>query len=203
MLTKDDKSIMKAREEEFRQMQQKHHEELKQFNAERKAAAKEARQNRKLNHKVKEKPAKKAAISRTLLDVFPIRDYQNDYFITDDNQIIDIFQIRGKSYYNASDDDIDSIVDTLAVFFRMYRADFKIIGMNYPTNTKKRQAFLTYMLQRPELQRYENIINSKLARLQELEQSTTDREAFIMVFANNENHYDTLCSMLNRSGLHI
>ncbi|WP_283606923.1 hypothetical protein [Faecalispora anaeroviscerum] len=201
MMNKDDRKSLKEQEKIYKQKARERHEELKQLNAEQKKAAKQRRKEKKLE----KKPAKPKSIKikRMLLDVFPIRDSQYDYFLSENYQIIDIFQIRGKSYYNASVAEIEAMVDRLAYFFRRYKNDLKLIGMNYPTNTQNQQAFLTYKLQQPELQKYEAMLNEKIAILQYLEKNTTDREAFIMIFAKNENHYNELCDLLARSELYV
>jgi hypothetical protein len=93
------------------------------------------------------------------------------------------------------------MVEALSVFFRIYKADLKIISMNYPTNTRQQQAYLTYKLQQPGLEKYADMLNEKLVALQYLEKNTTDREAFIMVFARDENQYATLRRLISRSGL--
>lgn len=201
MLNKEDRQSLKEQEKEYKLKAKERHEELKKLKSEQK---KEAKMHQKEKRFEKKPPRpKKIKITRMLLDVFPIRDNQEHYFLTEDDQIIDVFQIRGKSYYNASDTEIDIMVDRLAYFYRLYKNDIKIIGMNYPTNTRNQQAFLTYKLQRPELQKYEAILNEKIATLQYLENSTTDREAFIMIFARDEKHYRVLCDLLDRSGLHV
>ncbi len=212
MMNKEERQLLKQQEDDFKKQAAARREELKQLAADRKSEAKQLKkEKRDKSIQIDYLPPKKAKqkqsqrIPKTVLDAFPIRDYdtQNNYFITDENQIIDIFQVRGKCLYNASDAEIESQIETLAYFYRRYKADIKFIGMNYPTNTKNQQAFLTYMQKRPELERYEDIINAKLESLQYLEQHTTDREAFIMIFAKNENHYSTLYDLLNRSGIHI
>lgn len=200
MLNKEDRQSLKEQEQEYKLKAKERHEELKKLKVDQRRADKQSRKEKRFEKKPPK--LKKIKITRTLLDVFPIRDYQ-DYFLTEDNQIIDIFQIRGKSYYNASDTEIEIMVDRLAYFYRLYKNDVKIIGMNYPTNTRNQQAFLTYKLQQPELQKYEAILNEKIATLQYLENSTTDREAFIMIFARDEKHYRVLCDLLDRSGLHV
>lgn len=213
MMTKEERQLLKQQEDDFKKQSAARREELKQLAADRKAEAKRLKKEKRHNKPAqnddlpikKVKPKQSQRIPKTVLDSFPIRDYdtQNNYFITDENQIIDIFQVRGKCLYNASDAEIESQIETLAYFYRRYKADIKFIGMNYPTNTKNQQAFLTYMQKRPELERYEDIINAKLESLQYLEQHTTDREAFIMIFAKNENHYSTIYDLLNRSGIRI
>lgn len=199
-MTKEEKQLLKAKEKEYKEKAKERRAELKALTAEQR---KEAKQNRLNKKAVDKKPTKKIRITGELLDVFPIRDYHNNFFLTDDNQIIDLFQIRGKSYFSATDEEIEAMVNTLASFYRLYKNDLKFIGMNYPTNTKNQQAFLTYKLEQPGLEKYQDIINEKIATLQYLENNTTDREAFIMIFAKNENHYDTLCNLLVRSGLLI
>ena len=195
MLTKEDRELLKARENEFKNQSRQRRAELKQLKKESRQAS---RQRRK-GEKTKKPP--KPKITRTLLDVFPIRDYRDPFFVTNDSQLIDIFQIRGKCYYNASDEEVEAMVEALSVFFRIYKADLKIISMNYPTNTRQQQAYLTYKLQQPGLEKYADMLNEKLVALQYLEKNTTDREAFIMVFARDENQYATLRRLISRSGL--
>lgn len=212
-MNKEERQLLKQQEDDFKKQSAARREELKQLAAERKAEAKKLKKEKRNNKPVQidELPLKKAKqkqsqhIPKTVLDSFPIRDYDshNDYFITDDNQIIDILQVRGKSLYNSSDSEIESQIEILAYFNRRYKTDIKFLGMNYPTNTKNQQAFLTYKQNQPELEKYEEIINAKLEMLQYLEQNTTDREAFIMIFAKNENHYSELYTLLKRSGFRV
>lgn len=182
MLSKEERDQLKAQEREFQQKAKEHREELKELNAEQKKAAKEQKADKgKLPHTPKK--ARKNVDQKKILSVFPIRDYRNDFFITVDDQIIDLFQIQGHAYYDTSDEEIENLVYGCDKFLQKYAADFKIISMNYPTNTKQQQKFLTFEMQRPELQQFEDMISEKLAALKNLEQSTTEREAFIMVFA--------------------
>ena len=200
-MTKEERQILKEQEKEFKQKAKERHEEIKQLTLEHKQEVKEAKINRP--KAAKKNQIKKAPITRTLLDVFPIRDYRNDPFVTEDGCLIDLFQIRGRSYYNASAEEVEGLVERLTYFFRMYKPDLKFVGMNYPTNTKNQQAFLTYKKQQPELAQYEDLINEKLATLQYLEENTTDREAFVFVFADSNAQYESLCGLLQRSDFHV
>mgnify|MGYP006875886814 CR=1 FL=1 len=146
------------------------------------------------------KPSQKpSSDTKKILSVFPIRDYQDGFFLTNENRIIDIFQVQGRSYFDASDDEIETMVYDFTKLLRKYSADLKFIGMNYPTNTRLQQAFLTEKLKQPALEKYEDILQEKLAALQTLEQTTTDREAFLMLFADNRDQYDTLCKLLSKA----
>ena len=194
MLTKEERQQLKEQEREYKKQAKQRREELKNQKVEEQRKKKEHKNFFKKDKNKKQKT--NSIIQKKTLAVFPIRDYENDYFITDDNQIIDIFEFQGRCYYDASDDEIDSLVYSITKFLRKYSADMKLISMNYPTNTKLQQSFLTNKLQQTELRKYEDIINQKLAVLQDLEKTTTDREAFIMIFANNENHYKNLAQLL-------
>lgn len=194
MLTKNERKELKLQAKEYKKQAQAHKKQFKMQKAEQK------RQKSQQSDKKNEAVHNNKSSVKNILSVFPIRDYQEGYFLTDDNRIIDLFQVRGRSYYDASDEEIEILVLNFEKMLRKYSADMKFIGMNYPTNTKLQQAFLSYKLKQPELEKYEDILNEKLSTLQALEQSTTDREAFVMVFANNKNHYDSLCNILSKSG---
>lgn len=192
MLDKEDRLKLKQQEREYQEKSKEHRAELKELNAEQKKAKREKKKNSKLVHQKKsEKPAQRPADQKKILFVFPIRDYidKEDYFVTDQNNIINLFQIQGRSYYDASEEEIDSLVYSNAKFLEKYSDDFKIIGMNYPTNTQQQQSFLSYMLKRPDLQQFKNILSEKLAALESLDETTTDRQAFLMAFAKDKGHY--------------
>ena len=145
------------------------------------------------------KPIRKSSSDiKKILSVFPVRDYQDGFFLSADDRIIDLFQIQGRSYYDSSDEEFNVMVDDFSKLLRKYSRDMKIFAMNYPTNTKMQQAFLSYKLKQPELEKYEDLIQEKLSALRDLEKTTTDREAFIMLFANNKSQYDSLCGILSK-----
>jgi hypothetical protein len=197
MLTREEKRQLKSQKREYRQAEKAHKAELKQQARQRKQELKNQKRLNSVRKSQNTSPHGRTQ-QKKVLSVFPIRRYLNGYFLTDDNQIIDLFQIQGRCYYDASEDEINNLVYNFARFLRMYPADFKFISMNYPTNTKLQQAFLTYKLQQPELEKFGDLIRDKLAILQELEKTTTDREAFLMIFAKNESHYEKLCRIIQQ-----
>lgn len=201
MLTKEEKQELNEREREYRQTAKEHKNEIKELKSERKKDRKAEKKNSKLNKETKNKNNKtlqKPADQKKILSVFPIRDYSDNggFFITSDNSIIDIFQIQGRSFFDASDDEIENMVFSNAKFLQKYSDDFKIVGMNYPTSTKHQQAFLSYQLKRPELEKYYDMISEKLSFLETIDRTTTDRQAFIFVFAKDKSHYAELMKVL-------
>lgn len=200
MLDKEDRMKLKEQEREYHQKAKERREELKKLNAEQKKARRDHKKNSKLARPTKKK-MQKPSDQKKILSVFPIRDYidSGDFFITDEHTIINLFQIQGRSYYDASEDDVEDLVLNNEKFLQKYADDFKLIGMNYPTNTKQQQKFLSYMLQRPDLEKYSDMLTEKLQTLKALEQNTTDRQAFLMIFANDKEHYGELLRLLRNN----
>lgn len=196
MLTREQRKEIKEQEKQYRKQARVQRKDRKKHDPESNAPKDNAGERTSENKRSKSSNAKTSSDMKTTLSVFPIRDYQEGVFITDDNKIIDLFQVQGHSYFDASDEEVETMVNDFTKLLRQYSADLKLFGMNYPTNTKLQQAFLTYKLKQPELEKYEDLLREKLEALQTLEQTTTDREAFIMLYANNKNQYDTLCKLL-------
>lgn len=199
MLSREEKLKLKEQEREYREKEKQHRDELKQLKAEQKQADKTHKRNSAALRKAKrKKPSAPPSDQNKILSVFPIRDYldEEDYFITYKSTIINLFQIQGRCFYDASDEEIESLVYSNAKFLQKYSDDFKIISMNYPTNTHQQQKFLSYMLNRPELQHFSDMLQKKLEALQALERDTTDRQAFMMVFAKDKGHYQELLRLL-------
>lgn len=194
MLTKEERKAIQEQERQYKKQEKEARKKRKRH------TSKTAHEKSENTH---QKPSRKnkqadSSIPKLTLSVFPIRDYQDGFFLTDDNRIIDLFQIQGRSYYDSSDDEVDALVSDYTKMLRRYSADMKLIGMNYPTNTKLQQAFLAYKLKQPELEQYEDLLTEKLETLRTLERTTTDREAFLMLFARDKNQYEILCHILEK-----
>lgn len=139
--------------------------------------------------------------ARTILTAFPVRDYREygqgeGYFLMENGTIMDLFQIKGKSYLNASDEETEAMVTANTYFYRRYSEDFKIIPMNYPANTRGQQQFLQDKIEKTPDGVSGEIIKAKLKKLQWLEQNTTCRQAFFVLFAESETQYETLRDLL-------
>lgn len=88
----------------------------------------------------------------------------------------------------ALDDEIESKIHELALFFRGYDADFKLISMNYPSNTSEQQNFLKRKLgNAAEVHR--QMLAEKLYTLSFLEEHCTDRETYFFLFTKDDTEY--------------
>lgn len=170
-------------------MDQKTFKELKRTIKEQKKEQKQAIKKQKQEQKQKKKNAANSQKPlKTILDCFPVRDYRDSFFILKDGTILDVFQIQGKSLLRASDDEIESKIHELTLFFRGYDADFKLISMNYPSNTSEQQNFLRKKLENAS-QIHRQMLEEKLYTLSFLEEHCTDRETYFFLFAKDDAEY--------------
>lgn len=162
--------------------------------------------NAKRAIKINAKSAKSPKIEniKTILDKFPIRDYQDDYFILDDGSIMNIFQIHGVSYLEASQEEIDGQIYRLAHYYRLQKDPIKILFLNYPSNTTRQQEYLKRKIEKARSEVYHNQLLNELNTLEFLEECRMDKEAFVFIFEENENSYQKQKDLLfTKSSLHI
>lgn len=142
---------------------------------------------------------KPVEFGKNIIEQIPIREYDEEgFFILADHRIMNIFEIQGQSFYNASEDEINNKVYRLREYYRMQQEDIKLIFMNYPTNTTRQQNFLESKLAYNENPYYKKWLEKELGILVNLEKYRTDRVAFILIFANNENAYNRQVELLKQ-----
>lgn len=197
-MTKEERKKLKESAKQISQKAKEEKNALKTEIAEKKKSEAEAAKKSKMRKK--QKPPK---IVKTTLDILPIRNIGPTGFLLEDKSILDIYQVVGKSYYNATDEDIASQVERLAYFFRVYKADLKLVAINYPTNTRAQQQYLDDRLSNPELERFYPLLMEKKNTLEYLEKHTTARELFLFIYAE-ENQYDAFKNLLlSKAALNI
>lgn len=172
-------------------MEQETLKELKEKIKQQKKKEKEESKKQRQDEKQKKKEGANTCnqkVTKTILDCFPIRNYKDSFFILQDEKILDIFQIQGKSLLRASDSEVEAKIHELMLFYRNYEADFKLVAMNYPSNTTEQQAFLQKKLKSvSELHR--KMLEEKLYTLSFLEEHCTDRETYFFLFAKDHAEY--------------
>ncbi len=178
---------MKELKEQMKQLKRQTKEdaflEKKAKKERRRSAAKKGAAGSDAKQTKSEKPTK------TILEAFPVRDFEDGVFLLKDRSILDFLQVVGKSFYRASDTEVENMVLEFSMFLRKFDGNLKLIALNYPTNTQRQQMFLQEKLQKPELAQYYHLLDAKTASLAYLEQNQTDREVYLMVFAKNQKQY--------------
>jgi hypothetical protein len=138
------------------------------------------------------------SFGKSMLEQIPIRYYEEDFFVLYDSTILNIFEVQGKSFYNASKEELETKVYRFAEYYRVQKEDIKFIFMNYPTNTTKQQGFLSKKLKENTNPHYTKWLQKELGILKDLESYRTDRVAFIFIFAKNENAYHRQVDLLKQ-----
>ena len=156
----------------------------------------------------KGKKQKTPTIDHTILEAFPVRSWKNisregkkGYFLLEDGSILDIFLVTGRSYLHASEEEFRRRVETDTFFYRQYRADFKIVSMNYPTMLTKQKEYLLRCAEKQPVGPIRETLLQKADTLDWLENNTTDRQIFFFLFAADEHQYKDLTNLISRSSM--
>ncbi len=128
---------------------------------------------------------------KDVLKVIPIRsyDYNNECYVCEDGKIKDIIKIQTKDIVSMSESDIEYDMSILTLFFRVYKDDFKIIGINVPTNCQSQIRYLHKMIDNCTDEFKRMILMEKLAEEEWIEKNRTEKEFEIMYFAKNIEEY--------------
>ncbi len=166
------------------------------------------RRKKKKTSRDSSKPPKPPAIDHTILEAFPVRSWKNTsreggkgYFLLEDGSILDIFLVTGRSYLHASDEEFRRRVEADTFFYRQYRADFKIVSMNYPTMLTKQKEYLLRCAEKQPFGPIRDTLLQKADTLDWLENNTTDRQIFFFLFAADEHQYRDLSRTISRSSM--
>lgn len=74
----------------------------------------------------------------------------------------------------------------LTYFFQAYQYPIKIVSLNFPVNTKQQQCFIQKKIEGCTNPLYERFLKQKLDELQFMEFIRTNREYFLLVYAETE-----------------
>ena len=71
----------------------------------------------------------------------------------------------------------------------MYAVDCKIIGINFPTDTKRQQQYYRHKIDSTENPFFKNILQTKYEELVDVNLYCTDREYYLMIFSESYEKY--------------
>ncbi len=83
---------------------------------------------------------------------------------------------------NASQDEIEYDMLTMAKFFKIFGDDCKLISLNFPTDTLPQQGYITHKLRQTQNVVFKRHLEQKLAELIYIEQHRTNREYYLFLF---------------------
>lgn len=168
---------------------------------EKKKRPKKLKENGK---KIKKK--KETDTEKTVAKIIPIKDIYNGAFVYKDNSLMDMYQVTCKDLIASSEDEVMNDIFNLQKFNKLYGDDYKILGINFATDTKSQQVFYQHLLSNPNTPtNLKEILVEKLNELIEIEKTRTDREYYIMIFGKDPENLNSnrgiIQSALGESGL--
>ena len=135
------------------------------------------------NAKIKEKKAEYVP------EILPFKrlNHRGSGFEFIDDTFVDILRIRCKNLSALAQDEIAGDMYRWQKFYKTYSYEIKIVGMNFPCNTKSQQMYFREKINKTDNREQINILEEKLARLEMLEKEETDREYYLFYYADDIN----------------
>ena len=141
----------------------------------------------------KDKTANKKMI-KTVKELIPIAYYDTGLkaYKRTDGSYLDMFKIKTKDLYNASDDALEFDIYRLGKFFKTTGDDIKLIALNFPCDTSKQIEYIEKKIKTCKNEIYFKFLTQKKETLIWLNENSKSREYVFMIFAKNEQELDKI-----------
>lgn len=131
----------------------------------------------------------KVSVSKTTVDLLPFVGIEKNIFYMRDNTYMDIFKFTTKDLISASASELDFDMIQFERFYKMYSPDCKIVGINFPTDTKKQQQYYLHKINDTDNPLFKEILQTKYEELVDVNTYCTDREYYLMIFCTTYEKY--------------
>lgn len=128
---------------------------------------------------------KKDKVLRQTPHILPFLQIHDDYILLKDG-VMDILQITSKDLYSLNDQDLQFLLFSEARFLRSYFSAFKVVALNFPTNTEKQKEYWLTKSEQTEDPIRLQFIERKLFELDFLEKERTNREFFLFIYGKDK-----------------
>lgn len=145
--------------------------------------------------KEKKKPEKKKTeekrFDKTTLDVLPIRYYDEEIesFVLKDDLYMDLLEVILKDRVNASEDEIEYDILTLAKFYKVYPGAVKWIALNFPVDTHVQRVNKSKILERTNDPVRRKWIQRQIREMQKIDANTQKRESYLQIFGQGKEQF--------------
>ena len=107
----------------------------------------------------------KIYIPKNTAELLPFICTHKGLFYMSDKSYVDIMQIVTKDLISASESEIEFDMLQFEKFYKMYAADCKIIGINFPTDTKRQQQYFQHKINTTDNPLFKEIVQTKYEEL--------------------------------------
>ena len=137
----------------------------------------------------KSEASKSTAFIRKTSELLPIIGMDKGLFCMSDGSYMDIFRIVTKDLISAAESEIELDMLQWEKFYKMYAADCKIIGINFPTDTKRQQQYYQHKIHTADNPLFKEVLQTKYEELVDVNLYYTDREYYLMIFCTSYEKY--------------
>ena len=145
--------------------------------------------------KEKKKPEKEKAeekrLDKTTLDVLPIRYYDEELeaIVLKDDLYMDLLEVILKDRVNASEDEIEYDILTLAKFYKVYPGAVKWIALNFPVDTHVQRENKSKILERTNDPVRRKWIQRQMREMEKIDANTQKRESYLQIFGQGREQF--------------
>lgn len=150
--------------------------------------SKEKQENKSKSRKAEKKKEILPVGIKDISSIIPIKDVVNGYFKYTNDSYMSIVKLKTRDIMNASKEEIDNDIELLVHYNRTYLDDYKIISLNYPTNTKTQQAYFKDKIEHSKNEIFTEILQESYDNVREAELNNTSRNHYIMFFGDSLKH---------------
>lgn len=130
---------------------------------------------------------------KQMTELITIKDYKEPYYILSNDRLMNILQVKTRNLSSANKDEIEYYNLMFTRLYKTYADDLKIIAINFPTDTKEQQEYIKHKIATTNNTIFNHLQKQKLAQLELIEKKRTDKEFYIMFYADdNLKYYDNL-----------
>ncbi|MGL4484970.1 MAG: hypothetical protein ACRCUS_08470, partial [Anaerovoracaceae bacterium] len=142
---------------------------------------------RKDKKKVDKKAKEKVTIVKTNMEILPIRYYDSeaDCYALENGSYLGFFEKTSADIANSMEDEVQYDMLLLAKFLKLYRADIKIVALNFPVNTARQRIFLEKKIEQTNNPIKKQWLKRSIKELSLLDINSTKREYYIFYYSDS------------------
>lgn len=120
--------------------------------------------------------------------ILPIRHYDEGAgaYVLSDGSYLNIFEIAPKDKENLLEDEVQFDMLRFARLYKLYRADLKIVALNFPVNTSGQRNFLEEKMKKINSPIKLKWLKRSINELALQDANKTKREYYLIYFAEND-----------------
>ncbi|GEM_PF-995252 len=147
--------------------------------------------------------AEKKKIKKSIPELMPILDMEeNEAFKTKDG-FMDIYQINSYDISSMNIYEAKTGILSFTKLLRGYKKNLKIVSMNFPTNTQTQKDYIKRKINKCNDKYRCEELKKELQKLEAIERLRSDREYYIFIFAKDEEDLDDKINLVLKAGKNL